>query len=80
MVVTIRQHEGYEWCFRRVLLFDFLLFVFSENALAISNSFFLVAEQKETQAKIINAHLAAIMFSLVNVDHRPQCPTNELVK
>lgn len=35
--------EGYEWCLRRVLLLAFLRFVFSENPLAISNSFFLVA-------------------------------------
>lgn len=35
--------EGYDWCLRRVLLLAFLRFVFSENPLAISNSFFLVA-------------------------------------
>lgn len=35
--------KGYDWCRRRVLLLAFLRFVFSENPLAISNSFFLVA-------------------------------------
>lgn len=39
----LAERKGYEWCFKSTFLFDFLLFVFSENVLAISNSFFLVA-------------------------------------
>lgn len=35
--------KGYEWCLSSVLRLDFLLFVFSEKVLAISNSFFRVA-------------------------------------
>lgn len=42
-------NEGYDWCFRSVLLFNFLLFVLSENDLAISNSFFLVARWERQQ-------------------------------
>lgn len=62
-LIKNRDHnyeEGYEWCFRRTFLFDFLLFVFSENVLAISKSFFLVAEGKKTKSK----NKTFILFSL----------------
>lgn len=38
---------GYTWCFNRCFLFDFLIFVFSEKALASSNSFLRVAGRKQ---------------------------------
>lgn len=38
---------GYTWCFNKCFLFDFLIFVFSEKALASSNSFLRVAERKQ---------------------------------
>lgn len=40
------QAEGYTWCFNKCFLFDFLILVFSEKALASSNSFLRVAERK----------------------------------
>lgn len=39
--------SGYTWCFNKCFLFDFLIFVFSEKALASSNSFLRVAGGKE---------------------------------
>lgn len=38
---------GYTWCFNKCFLFDFLIFVFSEKALASSNSFLRVAGRKQ---------------------------------
>lgn len=40
---------GYTWCFNKCFLFDFLIFVFSEKALASSNSFLRVAGRKQQQ-------------------------------
>ena len=42
---------GYEWCFSRTLRLDLLRFVLSENARAISKSFFLVAEGEKTSGE-----------------------------
>lgn len=39
--------SGYTWCFSKCFLFDFLIFVFSEKALASSNSFLRVAGRKQ---------------------------------
>lgn len=39
--------SGYTWCFNKCFLFDFLIFVFSEKALASSNSFLRVAGGKQ---------------------------------
>lgn len=39
--------SGYTWCFNKCFLFDFLIFVFSEKALASSNSFLRVAGRKQ---------------------------------
>lgn len=38
--------SGYTWCFNKCFLLDFLIFVFSEKALASSNSFLRVAARK----------------------------------
>lgn len=39
--------KGYTWCFSKCFLFDFFILVFSEKALASSNSFLRVAERKQ---------------------------------
>lgn len=71
---------GYTWCFNKCFLFDFLIFVFSEKALASSNSFLRVAGRKQLGEGLIPKPYPKLPWVMrkrgaaVQEPPAPQCP------